>query len=87
MRPRGFAYPLLVAKTLSFGMLYVCRAKREWVKHKIESHEIQDSNVVLGGFMLGEAPMRHMKLPLVKCGSLLRGEVGWVRAGLCGVWT
>ena len=45
------------------------------------------SNVVLRGFMLGEAPMRHMKLPLVKCGSLLRGEVGWVRAGLCGVWT
>ena len=37
--------------------------------------------------MLGEAPMRHMKLPLVKCGSLLRGEVGWVRAGLCGVQT
>ena len=57
------------------------------MKHKIESHEIEDSNVVLGGFMLGEAPMRHMKLPLVKCESLLRGEVGWVRAGLCGVRT
>ena len=57
------------------------------MKHKIESHEIEDSNVVLGGFMLEEAPMRHMKLPLVKCESLLRGEVGWVRAGLCGVRT
>ena len=36
--------------------------------------------------MLGEAHMGHMKLPLAKDGFLLRGEVGWVRAGLGGVW-
>lgn len=30
--------------------------------------------------------MRYMKLLLAKCGSLLRVEVGWVRAGLGGVW-
>ena len=32
--------------------------------------------------MLGEAPMRHMKLPLAKGGSLLRDEVSWIRAVL-----
>ena len=35
--------------------------------------------------------MRHMELPLAKGGSkggsLLRGEVGWVRAGLGGMRT
>ena len=31
--------------------------------------------------------MKHMKLVLAKDVSLLvRGEVGWVRAGLGGVW-
>lgn len=30
--------------------------------------------------------MRHMKLLLAKCGSLLRVEVSWVRAELGGVW-
>ena len=29
--------------------------------------------------------MRHMKLPLAKSGSLLRGEVGWIRARMSGV--
>ena len=33
-------------------------------------------------FMLGEAPMKHMKLSLTKGGSLLRSEVGWIRARL-----
>ena len=32
-----------------------------------------------------KALMRDMKLPLGKCGSLLRGEVGWIRARLHGV--
>ena len=37
----------------------------------------------------GEGCMRHMKLFLAKDGSLLRGEVGLVRAGLvvCGDWS
>ena len=30
--------------------------------------------------------MRHMKLLLAKCGSLLRVELGWVRAELGDVW-
>ena len=30
--------------------------------------------------------MRHIKLLLSKGGSSLRGEVGWVRAVLGGVW-
>ena len=30
--------------------------------------------------------MRYMKLLLEKSGSLLRGEVGWVRVGLGAVW-
>ena len=30
--------------------------------------------------------MRHMKPFLAKGGSLLRGDVGWIRAGLGGVW-
>ena len=29
--------------------------------------------------------MWHIKLPLSRCRSLLRGEVGWVRAGLGNV--
>ena len=35
--------------------------------------------------MLGEVPIRHMKLPLARYGSLLRGDVGWVKAGLGGM--
>ena len=42
----------------------------------IEGHEVRDVNDVWGDFMLGEAPMRHMRLSLAKGGSLLRGEVG-----------
>ena len=30
--------------------------------------------------------MGHVKLLLTKGGSLMRGEVDWVRAGLEGVW-
>ena len=36
--------------------------------------------------MLKETPMGHMKLPLAKSGSLLKGEVGWARAGMGAVW-
>ena len=31
---------------------------------------------------MGEALTRHMKLPLAKGGSLVRGEVGWIMARL-----
>ena len=30
--------------------------------------------------------MRHVKLPLAKGGSLLRGEIGRIRAGLSDMW-
>ena len=44
--------------------------------------------VTYRGFRLGEAPMRDMKLLLANDEYLLlRGEVDWVRAGLCIVWT
>ena len=35
--------------------------------------------------MLGELPMRHMKLSLAKSGFLLSGDVGCIRARLGGV--
>ena len=38
-----------------------------------------------GGLLLKEVPMRRMKLPLAKDGSLLRGKVDWVSARLSGV--
>ena len=50
------------------------------MEHSIEGHEICGGNEVLG-----EVPMRHMKLPLARNGSLLRGDVGWVKAGLGGM--
>ena len=34
----------------------------------------------------GRHSIRHIKLPLSKGGSLLRGEVGCVRIGLDGIW-
>ena len=34
----------------------------------------------------GRHSIRHIKLPLSKGGSLLRGEVGCVRIGLNGIW-
>ena len=36
--------------------------------------------------MLEEAHIRHMKLSLGTGGSLLRGEVGWIRATFVGAW-
>ena len=36
--------------------------------------------------MLGEARMRHMKLPLANGEFPLRGEVDWIRTCLSGVW-
>ena len=39
-----------------------------------------------GGFILEEAHIRHMKLPLGTGGPLLRGEVGWIRATFVGAW-
>ena len=46
------------------------------MEHSIKFREIRDDNDVLGGIMLLEAIMRHMKVPFVKDGSLLRAEVG-----------
>ena len=34
----------------------------------------------------GRHSIRHIKLPLYKGESLLRGEVGCVRIGLGGIW-
>ena len=55
------------------------------MEHSIEFREIRDDNDLLGCIVLVEALMRHMKLPFVKDGSLLRAEVGWVRVGLSGM--
>ena len=38
------------------------------------------------GFTLGERTVGHVKLLLSKRGCLMRGEVGWVRARLGGLW-
>ena len=46
------------------------------MEHSIEFREIRDDNDVLGDIMLLEALVRHMKLPFVEDGSLLRAEVG-----------
>ena len=86
MWARGLLYPLFVAQTTWFGVPKVCSTKGEWVEHGIESHEVCGSNNVQVGFRLGEAPMGHMKSLLSKGGSLMRGVLGWVRAGLGGVW-
>ena len=56
------------------------------MEHGIEGHEVCDSNNVQVCFRLGEEPMGHMKLLLSKGGSLIRDEVGRVRAGLVGMW-
>ena len=76
MQLYGFLYRLLVAQPMWFGMLNVCSAKQERVEHSIEGHKMRDSNDVLGDFILGEAPIRHVKLPLAKCGSLLGDAEG-----------
>ena len=73
MRAHGLIYPLFVSQEMWFGMLYVCSAKGEWVEHGIEEHEVRDDNNLQVSFRLGEAPMWHIKLPLSKSGSLLRG--------------
>ena len=62
-------------------MPVACSAKQKWVEHSIKVHEIRNGNDVLRGILLGEAPIRHIKLPLAKSGSPLRDEMGWVRAG------
>ena len=85
MQARGLVYPLFVAQTMWFGMPDVCSAKVEWVEHGIEGHEVRDSKVGQVRFRLGEEPMGHLKLLLSKGGSLIRGEVGGVGAGLGGV--
>ena len=54
------------------------------MEHGIEGHEVQYSDNIYVGFRLGEEPMEHIKLLLSNDRPLLRGEVGWVRAGLGG---
>ena len=54
------------------------------MEHGIEDHEVWDGNKVKEGLRLREAPMWHIKLLLSKYGSLLRGEVGWVRLEVLG---
>ena len=85
MQACGLVYPLFVAQAMWFGMPDVCSAKVEWVEHGIEVHEVHDSKIAQVRFRLGEEPMGYMKLLLSKGGSLIRGEVGGVEAGLGGV--
>ena len=76
MWARGLVYPLFVSQTTWFGMPDVCSAKKEWVEHGIECHEIRDSINVKVGFALGERTMGHIKLFLSKEGLLMKGGVG-----------
>ena len=42
MRASGPVYQLFVAQTTCFSMLDVGSAKREWVEHGVECHEIRE---------------------------------------------
>ena len=81
----GLVYPLFVARTTWFG-LPVCSAKGEWEGHGVECHKIRDGINLQVVLTLGERTMRLVKLLLSRGGSLMIGEVDWVRAGLGGVW-
>ena len=82
MQARGLVYPLDVSQTMWFDMPVVSSAKQKLVEHSIKVQETRNGNDVLRGFMLEEAPMRHIKLPLAKGGFLLRDEKGWLVLGL-----
>ena len=49
-----------MAQTTWFGMSDVSSAKREWVEHGVEDHEVHDSNNVEVRFTLRKEPMGHM---------------------------
>ena len=91
----GWVYPLLVVPTMWFGIPKVCRTKQEYkTTWNIVSKAMKYvmSMTYRGTFLLGEAAMKHIKLPFTKGGSLLIREVGWVRTGsglgwvVCGDW-
>ena len=62
-----------------FGMLGVCSTEGEWVGCGIEDHEVHDSDKVKEVSGLGEPPMWHITLPVLKGGSSWKGEVCWDR--------
>ena len=77
MRTHGLVRPLLVAKTVWFGISDFCNAEEEWVGHGVNNHEVRNGNDVQVDFRLVEEPVRGIKSPFSK-GVCRLGGVGWV---------